>query len=97
MKALVQKILFEMPFTEKDKEMVEFYKIGLARAVAGDYRAKNTTLLLDFPTVEKVYWLRHFPEHLRNTLGISMVLHWYIIHAVEVIVQSRCLGSFQTP
>lgn len=37
----VHKILFEDPYLEDQAEQARFYKIGLARALYGDYRAKR--------------------------------------------------------
>lgn len=39
--AHVQKLLFEDPYLEDQREQARFFKIGLARAIYGDYRAKR--------------------------------------------------------
>jgi hypothetical protein len=39
--AHVNKLLFQDPYLEEQKEQAHFFKIGLARALYGDYRAKR--------------------------------------------------------
>ena len=39
--SLVHKLLFQDPYLEDQKEQARFFKIGLARAIYGDYRAKR--------------------------------------------------------
>lgn len=45
----VEKLLFMDPYLEDQKEQARFYKIGLARALYGDYRAKRCYVTVGEP------------------------------------------------